>query len=992
MYSSTGIHDSELLLRLPTNSHPHNGLGEVRKLVTRSTSTRLASSAHNLHEDTELVTYIFPDFGAVDYFQKEFATTGEFHVVEESEAGGFEIYLVDLWVHHRRIGTVVSVFTGNDESRAKVARFTIKKMPTKHYPPRFQEYLNETILNHASYKRMSTPDSSSVLAFSSSELVEYLLVTNIAALPSAVNLVPIPNGDARAVKATFAINSNLKKLNCAGRSLSLLTEKVSSASEDKFRQMYRIYNELVPIRFAVRELINLIQTSLFYFDLLDARYCDGLLCQKTEDAINNWWNLIGLPHFNVKPNPRAGILPAKTVAAVISLTISVKMRLHLFGGCDAPKDPYDFENLMISIGQFQKQVKLDKKRKLDLITLLSLFYYTNKKLPFASKQQYSALGSELSLTEGSYTDLSSNFASSRLSPSPQYSPRSLSNQTASAYRRNKLHYSKELKKLTNAVKNTVQDHIIVREDNEGFFPEPSNKTGAKLRSKIASKLSDLLTPSDVETTDLDILVKRYLVGRTLLKLWLGLGKPTEVSTLSLEDKLHQLHHNHHHHHHHHLHRRNVSNDPPLEGENSKYHFVCLKDGFMMSRDLLALQNSEKSSGRLGRMKFALQGRRPNPIRELDLPNSNGNGYDQKLASSNERFEFTGQKQSHDNTATCVGSEAKAQCNATIHTQDLRKIFNRRNSFPFLCNGAELNIHTVEAIETSHKPLEGHCLRKCASFSTVEDLFHGNNELENKENLKISYVNNIWNMIKLERLRKYTEVHHTQRMFGEYKRINIELVKLHSIHSRVVNKQLFINSEYSLVLKGRMKDLTDNIDRMTFRSRDLAKKINELEENAHDFNLRLQEACFQKLGELVDGLANSQKFRDVFRDDKERRLIMQDLGIPDDGDDADGKRSLRGLRLVVAFAYEVLLFFLRFLIFDGPRMNLDRIRRSYRMVDPNSRQIEEARGFFERDSAERDSAAARRRRVGDEDAPKQDGSPRAEKADYLLTSALKERLR
>lgn len=958
MYAtSPALHGLELLFRQLNYGLSKSGVPEVRRSRTRSNSSILLSSARNPHGETELFTYILPDFGAVEYFQKEFAAKGEFHVVEESEASGFEIYLVDQWVRHRKIGTVVSVYTGNDNSKVKVVRFTIKKMPTKFYPARFQEYLNETTLNHASYKRMSVSDNSNTLHSSfATELVEYHLVTNIAALPSNVNLVPIPGGDARAIKATFFINSNLKKLNCAGRTLSLLTEKVSAASEDKFRRMYRIYNELVPIGFAVLELVNLIQTSLFYFDLLDARYCDGLLCQKTEDAINNWWNLIGLPHFNIKPNPRTGILPAKTVASIISLTISVKMRLHLFGGCDTPKDPYDFENFMLSIGQFQKQVKLEKKRKLDLVTLLRLFYYTNQKLPSATKQQYTGFGSELSLQEGSQTGLSSNLASNRQYFSSAHPSRSISNQTASAYRRNKLYYSKELKKLTNAVKNTVQDHIIVREDNEGFYPEPSTKAGAKLRSKIASKLSDLVTPNDVETTDLDILVKKCLVGKRLMRLWQGLGK-SEFPTLNLDDKLSLApHHQLQSHHHPYLHRRNGSHDPTSSvstyGEDSNFRFVCLKDGIMMSQELLSSQSSEKTSGRLGRMKFALQGRRPNPIRELDMGNSNARAYDKNSTSSSDCLDYStlklnceSEKEPH------LGLGRSVSCKNLKRVQDLQSLLNRRSSFPTLFNGAELNIRTVEAVNPIEKPLEGLALRKCASFSTIDDLYYGNHDLDNKEKLKISYVNNIVNMMKLEQLRKYTESEQTGKLSKLYKRMNIELVKLHSIHGRMVSKQLYINSEYSSVLASRMKDLTDNIDRMTFRSRDLLKKINELEENSKNFNFKLQTACFQKLDILVDSLVNSNKFKDVFKDEEERRKIVLELGGQENSvpDAKDTDKSYWGLRLVVIFAYELMVFFLQSLNFDRSKMNLDRIRRSYSMVDPSRRYIDGAYTFVRRDS-------------------------------------------
>lgn len=93
----------------------------------------------------ELITYIIPDFRAVSYFQKEFIALNEFHLAEEGEALGFEIYLVDQWIRGRKIGGVISTYTGSRDAIVKVIKFTIIRKPSRQYPPRFQEYLNAGI-------------------------------------------------------------------------------------------------------------------------------------------------------------------------------------------------------------------------------------------------------------------------------------------------------------------------------------------------------------------------------------------------------------------------------------------------------------------------------------------------------------------------------------------------------------------------------------------------------------------------------------------------------------------------------------------------------------------------------------------------------------------------------------------------------------------------------------------------------------------------------
>lgn len=954
----------------PLDTHSSNS-------ITVNTADSVAPTDH------ELISYIFPDFNAVRYFQKDFVAMNEFHLAEETECSGFEIYLVDQWIRSRKIGTVVSAFNGNHESRVQVVKFTIIKKPSKQYPLRFQEYLNEVMLNHATFKKRDTAADAGQESAESELFVapEFLLVTNISALPSNLNLISIPGGDTRAVEPIFLINSNLRKLNCGGRSLSLIADKVTDASEDKFRQMYRVYNASVPIKFAIRELVNLIQTCLFYFDLLDARYCDGLLCQKTEDAINNWWNLIGLPHFNTKPNSKAGVLPSRTVAAIISLTISVKMRLQMFGGCDVPKDPFDFENFMISIGQFQKQVKIDKKRKLDLITLLKLFYFTNQKFNSDStKQHLGAFGTDFedadlaSLYENGYN---AAIASSR-TPS-LYPSSSISTLTASVYRRNKLYYSKELKKLTNVVKNTVQDHIIVREDDDNFYSDPSKAKSNKLRSKLASKLSDSVTPADVETIDLDQLVRKHLVGHTLIRLWQGLSstgllaKEDGRNMLSSTSRHLQYRHQHHQHHqHHHQHHNNLTQSAS-HGGNSKfstksgstssnaspdvedvnYQFISLRDKIALTQGI-PVQHSDKA-GRLERMRYALQGKKVNSSQRLDIlaDSSNGHGTKSKSEPGVSKLDAELQKLSVSSAGPSEGTQ-NADSKVEKSRHHTKHTLKRRNTHPFLRTGYEASLNTLEYLRNekaeNHKKRDYAPLKKCASFSSIEDFFQDRSEMYTSEKARIDHSNLVLKLLLFEDSKIWATRHGREQIDKDFKHINLELVKLHNMKNNMKSRKFVIDRDYSALLVGRMKDLTDNIDRMAFRSRDLLKKINELEGNSKKFEFKLHQECNLKLEDIVDGLIHLTKFRNVFNDEEERQQLIFQLSGRDYRAErgSDQEKSFLGLRAVIVFIYEIMSFLLQVFNFDRSKMNLDRIRQQYGKLDPNRRYINKAYDFIGRD--------------------------------------------
>lgn len=901
-----------------------------KSVLNGANTPDVAADTASCHSGMELITYVFPDFKAVEYFQKEFVLADEFHVAEITTAAGFEIYLIDQWIRSRKIGSFISVFTGNHESIVSVVKFTVAKKPADQYPPRFQEYLNELVLNHATFKKMTLAGDSAGLSIpseSENQLNEYLLVTNLTAFPHNLNLIAVTNGDSRPAIPTYMVNSNLRMFHCGGRSLSLLSESVSDACAGRFRQMYRVNNESVPVDFAILELVNLVQTCLFYFDLLDAKYADGLLCQKTEDAIQNWWNLIGLPIFNMKPDTRSGVLSSKTVSAIISLTVSVKLRLQMFGGCDVPKDPFDFENFMLSIGQFQKQTGLEKKRKLDLVTLLRLFHYTNT--GEQTKQMYSGFDSE-----AMFQDLSEQAPGLGLaSPNPNLSSLSLPN--ASAYRKNRIHYSKELKKLTNVVKNTVQDRINPKDDTDDLLASSlTNKSSNKLRNKIASKLNDTLTPADVETTDIDVFVKKSLIGKTLVRLWIGWSSASKImnqaskdgdsSTLvtpSLRNHIDGYHHHHrllsHHHQHHHSYNHNKGSD---------FTFVSFRDA--VYANLASLSGTPRKHGRL---RFGFQNRA------------------QTKMSTYENF-YEDTYSPHENVPATDGSSVIANAlnrKASIltesinsfkaYTSDLKSdcfhVLNRRGSFPFICSGHELGLNTIEFVKSkdAHANIS---LRKCASFSSLESLVNARVDLVSSERIRINYVNQTTAIMATEGRMVSDTTAASKKLEKQFEQTNFELVRLHNICFHMEQRKKAIDSDHFNILEGKMNDLADNIDRMSFRARDLTKKVTELELNVKNFDHKVETGAVEKLDAMTVNIVNSAKFKKVFKDEQEMRkmyalLTGKEYDPKVDGSSNDPWR----LQVFAVFVYEFVVTILQFLRFDRSRMNLDRIREQYYKIDP-----------------------------------------------------------
>ncbi|KAG5421473.1 hypothetical protein I9W82_000564 [Candida metapsilosis] len=836
-------------------------------------STNFVTNGNLSDNPNDFITYLIPDFNAVKYFQKDFIDSNEFYLIEESEVTGFELYLVEQWVINRHIGTIVTAFTGNESSKIAVVKFTIIKKPTKYYPLRFQEYLTELIQNHS---RMKTVEKSNTTrANSDHDLLtintisskaprkekaesknDVCFVTNLTSLPPHLNLIPVSNGDARVMEAPFIVNSNLKRLQCTGRSVSLTTSKISDACEDKFRQMYKIYNVKEPVNFAVRELVNVVQTCLFYFDLLDGRYCTGLLCVKTEEAINSWWNLIGLPHFNSKPNIKAGILPARTVAAIISLILSIRLRLQLSGISDVPKDPFDFENFMLSISSFQRQYKLEKTRKLDMETLNKLFTTTNSRLmPTRSYNYFAPYGANDGIDE---YDL--------LTSPTQKSPNT-----------KRMYGKRELKKLTNVMKSSVQDRIAAASNREP--DEVKGKSGG-IRNRIA-KLADTMSPLDVETQELDNLVKNFLVGKTLIKLFYGV-QGSAFTPYETADQAKSKEHK----------RKSKAN----EVDSHLYTFESLRDRIIQNSNIqLSTYNSRYALGFTKR--FGLQSRKNISDEKIDSthlgPRSNG-GRERSLQSSSlvdSFLQIGDDSASFDDTSSTDDRRLSVHSNIKDeHTNEslvqFKRDLNRRNSWPSLLNKNEENLSSFVHFKTKNalNPSVVEISRtRPRSFSTTSidttDL-----SLGSMSKVSQMYLDTIDDLIKYENLRDYYFENPNENMCvsnatlaKSFQLLNIDLLKVKNLKNQVyTNKNRIVETGISDHLNYNLDMLTNTVDRLSYETRIVGKKISELEENFKIYSNKQLEAE-KRLETLIGETLSHPDMKVIFTEQQRREYALKLTG-------------------------------------------------------------------------------------------------------------------
>ncbi|KAF7116991.1 hypothetical protein CNMCM5793_005638 [Aspergillus hiratsukae] len=271
---------------------------------------------------------------------------------------GYEIYIVEQWACSRIHPTfVITTYTGDPSHKVLIG---VLSVPTDEntWSPRLKLYFNAVTQCQARTK--DTP-------------LGTIMVTDLSSFPSALNVIPVPDGDVFRHKEDFIVNENLKRLNCAGRA-GLKLQPPSPATVAKFYQLYRT-SERVPVYSAVIELVKQCQIALTMFGLLAPEYVDGLLCDVTETAISDWWTEFGIDLYNIEPSD--GVLGPTTVAALLGTFMGARNRLHAFGAPVA-KDPFDTRSFKRAIESFQKSQKMERTRRLDRQTLDRLHRATAK--------------------------------------------------------------------------------------------------------------------------------------------------------------------------------------------------------------------------------------------------------------------------------------------------------------------------------------------------------------------------------------------------------------------------------------------------------------------------------------------------------------------------------------------------------------------------------------------------------------------------------------
>jgi hypothetical protein len=354
--------EKELRRQMPplqTKSLERNNTSQSRPpTAARTSTTDVMSNDGSLRSPTSPARhkrFVLTDIVASRYLEDDSQTKV---LARREKIEGYEIYLVEQWACSRTHPTfLITTYTGNPQDTVLA---TIISVPADEaqWSPAMQLYFNS--LNEYHAKRRDTPYGT-------------LMITNLNGFPSSLTVIPIPGGDMRKYRETFFVNENLKRMGCSGR-LGIKLAPPSSATEAKFHQLYRT-SEKIPLNGAVIELVKLCQVALVLFGKLEPEYADGLLCDITEKAINDWWVEFGAEYYTVEPHD--GILGPTTVAALLGMLMGARNRLSALGAPVA-KDVFDIESTKKGIAHFQKSHHIPRSKRLDRQTLDKLRRATAK--------------------------------------------------------------------------------------------------------------------------------------------------------------------------------------------------------------------------------------------------------------------------------------------------------------------------------------------------------------------------------------------------------------------------------------------------------------------------------------------------------------------------------------------------------------------------------------------------------------------------------------
>ncbi|KAK9456158.1 hypothetical protein V1511DRAFT_261076 [Dipodascopsis uninucleata] len=321
-------------------------------------SNGLAGKTYERGKSKELAheKFLVPDRSCIDFLAKDKSVNVDSKFLKIT---GYEVYIVEQWACARRLVTAIVSYTGNPEHVVAVAEVRVPKRPELRSQK--VQHFYEQLANI----RTRPKDC---------DKLGQLFVTNLSSFPSNLTLIAVPDGDVAGHRGDFILNEDLRRLGCGGRS-GITLNKPTDASIDKFQQIFRI-SDRIPITTAIIGLVGYVQIALCYFGLFNIRNIDGLLCDHTERALYEWWQQVGILHYNFDP-PDTGLNPT-TVAALLGMVVGCRHRLNSTGA-PIPKDPFDVDAFMAAIRHFQKQNKMASLSSvLDETTLNKLLRLTGR--------------------------------------------------------------------------------------------------------------------------------------------------------------------------------------------------------------------------------------------------------------------------------------------------------------------------------------------------------------------------------------------------------------------------------------------------------------------------------------------------------------------------------------------------------------------------------------------------------------------------------------
>ncbi|KAF1955348.1 hypothetical protein CC80DRAFT_447763 [Byssothecium circinans] len=356
--------EKELRTRMPrlqtaafdSKSTLHSRTDSMKRPPAETTNT--AESKDNAVKPPTSAThqrFVLTDHIAFKYLEDDPSTTV---LSRREKLEGYEIYLVEQWACSRVHPTfIITTYTGDPKDTVWAAVISVPRDESE-WSPAMRIYFKALDDYHARRKetRLGT-----------------LMTTNLNGFPSSLTIIPVPDGDLRKNREIFLVNENLKRLGCSGR-LGIKLAEPSGTTQAKFHMLYRT-SDKIPLNSSVIELVKLCQAALVIFGKLAPEYADGLLCDITEKAINDWWVEFGAEYYTVEPQD--GILGPTTVAALLGMLMGARNRLS---ACNAPvaKDVFDIESTTKGISYFQKTQRIAKTRRLDRQTLERLRRATAK--------------------------------------------------------------------------------------------------------------------------------------------------------------------------------------------------------------------------------------------------------------------------------------------------------------------------------------------------------------------------------------------------------------------------------------------------------------------------------------------------------------------------------------------------------------------------------------------------------------------------------------